>query len=80
MAGAEQRKARDSMKKGVFQLEYSFSKNTIYTKFTPSHLQTIVLTTYLGARDRNRTGTFVLGTTDFKSVVSTNSTTRANGH
>ena len=34
----------------------------------------------LGARDRNRTGTFVLGTTDFKSVVSTNSTTRANGH
>ena len=54
MAGAEQRKARDSMKKGAFQLEYSFSKNTIYTKFTPSHLQTIVLTTYLGARDRQR--------------------------
>ena len=30
-----------------------------------------------GARDRNRTGTLVLGATDFKSVVSTNFTTRA---
>ena len=30
-----------------------------------------------GARNRNRTGTLGLGATDFKSVVSTNSTTRA---
>ncbi len=36
-------------------------------------------TTFCGARNRNRTGTTCLRSTDFKSVVSTNFTTRADG-
>ena len=37
----------------------------------------LILLLYDGARGRNRTGTAVLGPTDFKSVVSTYFTTRA---
>ena len=48
----------------------------IFIKRSKKKFITILSTTYLGARGRTRTGTS-FRTTDFKSVASTNSATRA---